>query len=225
MRFWPAIPALLLLVGPVYAQQSGFNNPPGLGPVTPSTPSSATSGMPAPQSQGEPGPAAPPPGFGPVTPSAPSPVTSGMSAPQSQGEPGPAALPPSWGRTQAPASPTAAINIVGRWTYRAQEAGVPEEVVISMDPNGNYNQFFRFPETSVLGNQILQIWGRYTLNGNLLTTTPSGEQVTNGPNPKEICNLQNNRCMTPELKPTTTPLEQVDENTIKTPIGIAKRLP
>lgn len=229
MRFWSLVPVLLLLAAPAWGQQSGFNNPPGLGPVTPSAPPPAASGMPAPQGLGGPGPVAPPPSFGAATTPVPPPAASSMPAPQSRSEPGPVALPPGWSGAQAPANPTAmppaAIDVVGKWTYRSQEAGVPEEVVIIFDPDGNYNQFFRFPDTPALGNQIAQIWGKYTLNGNLLTTTPSGEQVTNGPNPKEICNLRNNRCMTPELEPMTTQMEQVDKNTIKMPAGTAKRLP
>jgi hypothetical protein len=135
-------------------------------------------------------------------------------------------LPPEWnppGQSGQPA-PAPAINLVGRWTYQATEEGIPEEVLIIFQPNGQYNQFIRFPQTPALGNQIVQVWGQYVLPGSSLTSTPAGAQVSNGPNPQQLCNMQTQRCITPNVQPSTVQMQPIDANTVQTPQGIAKRI-
>ena len=135
-------------------------------------------------------------------------------------------LPQEWnlpGQSGQPAPPPA-INLVGRWTYQVIEEGIPEEVLFIFQPNGQYNQFIRFPQTPTLGNQIVQVWGQYVLQGTSLTTTPAGAQVSNGPNPQQLCHLQTQQCITPNVQPSTVQIQPIDDNTVQTPQGIAKRL-
>jgi hypothetical protein len=131
------------------------------------------------------------------------------------------------GQSAQPTPPTSApINLVGKWSYQTVEENVPEDVLIIFQANGHYNQFIRFPQTPVLGKQILQIWGQYTLQGATLTVTPAGATVQNGPNPHQLCNVTTRQCITPDTSHGQTfDLQVIDENTIQTPLGVAERLP
>src|SRR5262249_19834056 len=133
--------------------------------------------------------------------------------------PGAIGIPPEWSQPNVQPAPSPTINLVGRWTYQATEEGVPEEVLIVFQPNGQYNQFIRFPQTPALGNQIVQVWGQYVLQGTALSNTPAGVQVSNGPNPQQLCNLQTQRCITPNMQPSTVQLQPIDANTVQTPLG------
>ena len=112
-------------------------------------------------------------------------------------------------------------SLVGRWTYTYTEGGnIPAEAVIAFDQNGHYQQWRRFPQTPQLGSQIVEVWGSYTVNGNVLTTTPAGIQIVNGPDPHQICNVQTRQCKPLDLpQPDSAQLTQIDENTVRTPDG------
>jgi hypothetical protein len=85
---------------------------------------------------------------------------------------------------------------------------------------GPYQQWRRFPQAPQLGNQIVQVWGSYSVNGNMLTTTPAGMQVMNGLDPHQICNVQTHQCKALDLPPPETiQLTQVDAKTVRTPDG------
>ena len=139
----------------------------------------------------------------------------------------PAALPPEWNLPSQANQPTLGgvggglPSLVGRWTYTYIESGtIPAEAIIAFDPQGRYQQWRRFPQTPQLGNQIVQVWGSYSVNGNMLTTTPAGMQVMNGLDPHQICNVQTRQCKALDLPPPeTTQLTQVDANTVRTPDG------
>jgi len=145
---------------------------------------------------------------------------------------GPGALPEGWGAATPAAIPPAQSqaaplpSIIGKWTYKYTEDGnIPAEAIIEFAPNGQYRQFRRFPQTPQLGNQVVQVWGTYTLNGNVLTTTPTGVEVENGTDPHQICNVQTRYCKPIDMPgPQTTQLTPVDQNTIQTPGGLAHRM-
>ncbi|HLH11078.1 MAG TPA: hypothetical protein VKV77_04255 [Methylovirgula sp.] len=128
-------------------------------------------------------------------------------------------LPEGWG-----ASPVPNINLVGKWSFQANSEGIPEDGILVFQASGVYNEFLRFPQTPQLGNQVVQVWGNYTVQGATLTERPTGGQVSNGPNPNEICNLQTNQCVALNLTPQTEQLQVVDANTIKTSTATAKRI-
>jgi hypothetical protein len=114
--------------------------------------------------------------------------------------------------------------LVGQWSYQVIESGI-EDVIIAFQPNGNYNQFVRFPNVPALGQQVVQVWGKYTLNGTTLTTIPAGSQVSGGTNPSKICNMQlANYCIPPDLKTQTLQLQPINDSSIGTPFGTATRI-
>jgi hypothetical protein len=72
---------------------------------------------------------------------------------------------------------------------------------------------------------VVQVWGTYTLNGNVLTTTPTGVEVENSSDPHKICNVQTHYCKPIDPPgPQMTQLTPVDQNTIQTPGGTAHRM-
>ena len=90
--------------------------------------------------------------------------------------------------------------------------------------DGTYNQFLRFINSSNYGGQIIQLWGNYAQQGNTLTLTGAGGQVTGGPRPEALCDLGSGACEPLNTRFDKTEIQVIDANTFKAKAVTAKRV-
>jgi hypothetical protein len=110
--------------------------------------------------------------------------------------------------------------LVGRWHYTLTSNGTPLEVIAIFSPDSTYVEYMRFTaRQEIAGNQVMTERGRYTVDGNSLTTMPSEITVANGPSSNQVCNLRTQKCFTPPLNETDIELQVVNSNTISGEIG------
>ncbi|HZV05406.1 MAG TPA: hypothetical protein VE999_10010 [Gemmataceae bacterium] len=107
------------------------------------------------------------------------------------------------------------INLMGRWHFESTVGDLLIEGIYVFRPDGLYNKFVRYPQSPIFGNQVLQFWGTYKLEGATLTESPSGGEVSNGPNTHAICNLTSNQCTPLKFVPETEEIQAIDANTLK----------